>query len=449
MAVLSTQRRKPFFRVIFTLICFVIIVLFFGLEPSDDNVPYKQRGFSHEKFSNLGMGEGQCLRTFPGLTKEIDLSVARLGENGFELEKSSDDTSGLVEGRIKNNKLYIISAERRPNRDMLFERQAVLHSLHRAILTSPTPLPDAVFALSIIDSPRQNAWSFSRSNDPKIQGNYWLMPHFAFWSWPKRFIGTIDEALSKIAVVEKDMNWHSKIEKAVWRGTVWFNSLGNTQLRLKLIQATKGRDWADVQDMKWVTNGVDAENAISIEDFCKYKYIIYTEGVTYSGRLPFHQACRSIILTSPPTYLMHTTHLMRPLYSHSLPFSPSYTSSLKPSPNPRWLNSYTPENANVIFVQPDWSDLEQTIEWLRKHDDVARGIAERQRNLHVGEGGIISEAAETCYWRALIRRWAGVVREKNGTHLDSDREGDERQWGDGMRWESFVLTGATDWARVV
>lgn len=173
--------------------------------------------------------------------------------------------------------MYIISAERRPNRDMLFERQAVLHSLHRAILTSPTPLPDTVFAVSIIDSPRQNAWSFSRSNDPKVQGNYWLMPHFSFWSWPKRFIGTVDEALSKIAVVEKELGWHGKIEKAVWRGTVWFNSLGNTQLRPKLIEATKGRDWADVQDMKWVMNGVDAENAISIEDFCKYKYIIYTE----------------------------------------------------------------------------------------------------------------------------------------------------------------------------
>lgn len=160
---------------------------------------------------------------------------------------------------------------------MLFERQAVLHSLHRALLTSPTPLPDTVFALSIIDSPRENAWSFSRSNDPKVQGNYWLMPHFSFWSWPKRFIGTIDEALSKIAVVEKEQGWHGKIQKAVWRGTVWFNSLGNTQLRPKLIEATKDRDWADVQDMKWVTNGVDAENAISIEDFCKYKYIIYTE----------------------------------------------------------------------------------------------------------------------------------------------------------------------------
>ena len=57
----------------------------------------------------------------------------------------------------------------------------------------------------------------------------------------------------------------------------WFNSVGNTQLRPKLLEATKDKPWADVQNLKWVTNGVDAENALNIEDFCKYKYIVYTE----------------------------------------------------------------------------------------------------------------------------------------------------------------------------
>lgn len=35
----------------------------------------------------------------------------------------------------------------------------------------------------------------------------------------------------KIEDVERQTPWEEKIDKAVWRGTGWFNSAGNTQLR--------------------------------------------------------------------------------------------------------------------------------------------------------------------------------------------------------------------------
>lgn len=103
------------------------------------------------------------------------------------------------------------------------------------------------------------------------------MPHFSFWAWPKPFIGTVDEALDKIERIESHMPWDKKIDKVVWRGTGWFNSVGNTNLRPKLLEVTKGKPWADVESMKWETNGDSAPNSITIEDFCKFKYIIYTE----------------------------------------------------------------------------------------------------------------------------------------------------------------------------
>jgi hypothetical protein len=145
---------------------------------------------------------------------------------------------------------------------------------------APEPVPDTVFTLTILDTPLKNAWSFSRSNDPKLPGNYWVMPHFSSWSWPKPFIGTLDEALYEIDVIEEETKWEDKIDKAVWRGTGHFNSVGNIQMRPQLLDATRDKSWADVEVLKWGTNGVDAENAIGIEDFCKYKYIIYTEGIT-------------------------------------------------------------------------------------------------------------------------------------------------------------------------
>jgi hypothetical protein len=103
------------------------------------------------------------------------------------------------------------------------------------------------------------------------------MPHFSFWSWPLPFIGTMDSALRKISDIEDSTPWEKKIDKVVWRGTAWFNSVGNTNLRPKLLEVTKGKDWANVEDLVWFNNGEKAKNSIPIEDFCKYKYIVYTE----------------------------------------------------------------------------------------------------------------------------------------------------------------------------
>lgn len=167
------------------------------------------------------------------------------------------------------------------------ERNAVLSQIQRAIQTSPTPLPDITFTVSVLDTPRDHIWSFSRPSLSNDNGEYWMMPHFSFWSWPKPFIGTIDQALANIESVEKKTPWNKKIGKAVWRGTVTFNSVSNVNLRPKLLQSTKGKEWADVEQMNWANQGMAANNSIDIHDFCKYKYILYTEvgDVTWSHTL--------------------------------------------------------------------------------------------------------------------------------------------------------------------
>lgn len=48
-------------------------------------------------------------------------------------------------------------------------------------------------------------------------------------------------------------------------------------MRPKLLQVTKGKGWADVQGLELENQGMTAKNSIDIHDFCKYKYIIYTE----------------------------------------------------------------------------------------------------------------------------------------------------------------------------
>lgn len=70
---------------------------------------------SKEILDSLFLTDAQCKATFPGLTKEIDDAVA---SGPFDLKKHPADYAGLVQGRIKDGKLYIISAEKSPSRDM-------------------------------------------------------------------------------------------------------------------------------------------------------------------------------------------------------------------------------------------------------------------------------------------------------------------------------------------
>lgn len=50
--------------------------------------------------------------------------------------------------------------------------------------------------------------------------------------------------------------------------------------------------------------------------------------------------------------------------------------------------------------------------------------------------GYLSEAAEACYWRALINGWSKVARTEGNEKWDEANE---------IRWETFSLTGKTEW----
>jgi hypothetical protein len=277
------------------------------------------------------------------------------------------------------------------------------------------------------------------------------MPHFSFWAWRLPFIGSMERAGRAITKLEAELPFKKKIAKAVWRGTMWFNSVHNPRMRQNLVNVAKNKPWADVEALEWTGVGRNASNALAIEDFCRYRYIVHTEGVTYSGRFQFLQMCASVVLTPPIQWVQHTTHLVKPLFSSSLHTSAKAGSEVdshakaagggdsaaksrshawKPSARVRqaWPVEYSPREANIVFVAPDWSDLEATVQWLESHPDIAEGIGRRQRELFVG-GGYFSQAAEACYWRALLRGWAKVaVTEEMG-------------WEDkpGQTFEAFIM----------
>ncbi|RFU28056.1 hypothetical protein B7463_g8281, partial [Scytalidium lignicola] len=348
--------------------------------------------------------------------------------------------------------------ERDVSESTLQDRTASFHQIHRALLTSPEPLPDTVFALNILDNPLPGTWSYSRPvssslefdvDSPGQDNPIFPMPHFSYFSWPKRYIGSLSSALSRIATIEESTPWTEKIDKAVWRGTTWFTPAGRPEGRRRLLEVVRERDgagkvkgnmksWADIMALE-----SGKGNELRIEHFCRYRYVIYAEGVTYSGRLPYHQACASVLLSPPITYLQHTTHLIRPLFSWSLPLSSSSSVQnppSKPVPNPdvktntSFPISYPPSQANAIFVSSNWDDLEATVQYLQSHPDIGERIARNQRETFVGRG-YLSDAAEVCYWRELIRAWSSFAVV------------DEEEWEEGMLWEDYILTGKVQWDR--
>ncbi|KAI6374647.1 hypothetical protein MCOR25_003110 [Pyricularia grisea] len=399
------------------------------------------------EMQQLNLTEQECRTHFPGLAQSIDDIVA---QGPFEVRDTGD--AGPLQGRIKDGKLYIINAQRRSDlsAEMLNSRTGSLHQLHRAIVTSPEPIPDTVFSLNFQDSPLSSGSSmgYSRPADPRLRGDdhnqnrrTFLMPHFSFWAWPIRHVpgGTFDEAAAAIDEVEAGYhegdgggggggNWTNKTARAVWRGTVRFESALQPGLRRNLVQvaaraAAAGESWADVLPLNEST-------AIAIQDFCRYRYVLHTEGVAYSGRFHFLQMCRSVVLSPPLLWMQHTSHLLRPVFSASLLGRPRPAGASGARASRSWPVSFSADEANIVFVAHDWSDLPETVAWLEAHPRVAERIASRQREFLVG-GGYFSPAAEVCYWRSLIRGWSKVA------HVDPD------VWGTrlGIRFEVFSLKG--------
>ncbi|KAH7073523.1 hypothetical protein BKA63DRAFT_575763 [Paraphoma chrysanthemicola] len=382
-------------------------------------ITHQKGGKTHDR---LDLNERECRATFPGLFDDIDASIAR---GKFKLHKTDPDYKGLVQGRVLNNKLHILTSSPDTLPQILRQRTAVLSQIHRALLTSPSALPNTHFAFTVNDIPKNNSWGFARPNKMSgHEGNTWIMPSFSGWTWVKDSLGCMDDILDRIATVERvfESDWARKDARVVWRGTPWFNPLGHPNLRKDLLKATKGKNWADVA-------ALNSSNGLPIEDFCRYKYIVYTEGVTYSGRLPYHQACGSVLLMPPPEWLTTSAMLIKPIRADDLLQGFGVDVERRRREDESALSTVSSyKDANAVYIEPDFSNLGIVVELLDKYPHVANRIARNQRDLVVG-GRYLSMGAETCYWRALIRGWsqAAIV--------------DELEWGNeiGERYEAWLM----------
>ncbi|KAI9667396.1 MAG: hypothetical protein M1821_000211 [Bathelium mastoideum] len=328
---------------------------------------------------DYGLGDTQCDAAFPDMYFEID-RAASFWKSRRNITLTDVDISwkenGLVRAMIYDRQLFIIEPKYNGDGYDLRRSLAILSSIYRALVTYHGPLPNIEFSFSVSDVPDPDhfgkpIWTSCRRTDAEEE---WLMPDFGFWSWDIGLIGSYEHVRQEIAAVETD--FRQKRPLAVWRGAK------NNDLRADLLRVATGRTWSDVQEIIWAGKTFFRTKSrgqfIKMAEHCKYKYLIQTEGASYSGRGKYLQNCNSVVIMHKRQWIENHHHLL-------------ITDS---------------EQQNVVEVERDFSDLPLKMDYLLTHPLEAKRIA--NNSVMMFRDRYLTPAAQACYWRRLFRIWRDI-----------------------------------------
>lgn len=397
--------RRPLLSIC-TGILLICLILWYERSPGHDNYPLGARGVWHSKDRNkLIFDHNQCQTAFPALFDEVKRAVEGRSANRITLEELDriEPKNGYVRAMIYDQELYIIQKQ-----GGIYSRElATLQAIYRAVITSPEPLPNIEFVFNTDDIifEHEPIWAYARKAE---HDHIWLMPDFGFFSWPETHAGSVNEVQMRALEMESrdHLSWRSKVDKLLWRGATM-----GLPLRDRLLDVTRHKEWADVVALDWHNAESMSHDLKSMPQHCEYKYLVHTEGNSYSGRLKYLQACESVIIAHEMDWIQH------------------YYPLLTPHPGP---------NQNIVEIDRDFGSLEATIDYLRKNQGEAQKIA--KNSVRVFRDRYLTPAAEVCYWRNLIRGWAEVSFEPefhkvvNGT----------KTWR-GLSFADFALERRLEW----
>ncbi|KAJ5085177.1 hypothetical protein N7532_009948 [Penicillium argentinense] len=339
--------------------------------------------------SDHGMSEERCKIAFPKLFGEIEKSAALRAQSRISYAEldSREVEDGMVRVIIDKGELYIV--EFAPQPVTASRARATLNSLHRALKAVPDRqnLPSIEFIFTSEDfandpTGKGPVWSYSkRDGDDSV----WLMPDFGYWAWPEVQVGPYQEVRQRIAAIDDGetapdgtitpgLSFQDKKKQLVWRGSL----ATNPGIRTKLLKASSTKSWASVRVIDWDDETDIRYNLLPIEDHCRYMFLAHTEGRSFSGRGKYLLNCRSVVI------------------SHPLNWREAHHAALVSSG----------PDANFIEVQPDFSDLSHKIDYLIDNPLVAERVANNA--VRTFRDRYLTPAAESCYWRQLVRAYASV-----------------------------------------
>ncbi|EAW14241.1 DUF821 domain protein [Aspergillus clavatus NRRL 1] len=366
---------------------------------------------------NHGLSEEQCRVAFPKLFVEIDKSVTMRREKPVTFREvdgvSVDD--GMVRAAIYRGELYVIDYAAMP---YTYSRaKATLNALHRALMAFPDrhSLPNVEFVFTTDDFSNTPGpiWSYSKRDE---DDSIWLMPDFGYWSWPEVKIGAYKDIRRRIATVDSGtttsdgkiipgLEFKKKKKQLVWRGSV----ATNPEIRGKLLKAAQGRSWASIRVIDWDNENDIRYNLLPMEDHCRYMFLAHTEGRSFSGRGKYLLNCRSVVV------------------SHKLVWREAHHAALVASG----------PDANYVKVERDFSDLDRKISFLIDNPETAEQIADNA--VRTFRDRYLTPAAESCYWRQLIRQYAASC-DFEPVLEELTKDGTIRTRG--IPFETWILSGS-------
>ena len=86
-------------------------------------------------------------------------------------------------------------------------------------------------------------WVLDRVDDEA--GRAWLMPDFAFSSWPEPYVGAWHDFRCRADAIERNLTWADKTPLLFWRGVTM------TDGRRELVEMTDRYDWLDARSIDW------------------------------------------------------------------------------------------------------------------------------------------------------------------------------------------------------
>lgn len=357
--------------------------------------------------------DAQCTQAFPDLYHEIDRAAsywsARDGTPPISPASISLDwaADGGLQAMIIDQQVYVTFSRGVNHFPHWFQRhRATLLNIQRAVATAPEPVPNIEFSIRINDvvglddqHPDTTFWAFSRDVSNPVHDQLWTIPDFNFWVYPE-VTGSFQDFQRMALQVGGD--FANKIPKVVWRGTTAFN----TEVREALLKQSESRAWSSVASVD-EGSGSQADR-ITMEEHCRYKFAVHTEGTTWSGRLKYLLSCNSVIFIHPLRYMTHLYHLLRP----------------------------EGKDQNYVAVSRDFHDLPGKVSQLLQRPDGAQKIADNAAATF--RDRYATPAAQTCYFRKLFQAWRDVSFEPDPYRDVKGEHGTTRRIWRGMTLEEYL-----------
>lgn len=439
---------------------------------------------SPELRSALTLSQSICRAEFPLLYPQLEVLKQYWSQLGG-IKKADVDRLEEVAGRqdrwnwarvvIKGGRLWIRSY--RKGQDT--RQKALLALLNNAVLSDPAfansngtfasvngqLLPPIDLVMSAGDKDgfpgydEGPGWVLSkRINDKRAMGN-WLAPDFGFMGWPEIQAPTHAEIVDLQRKTEMEWSWERKDDRAFWRG---FPNI--YPVRKDLMDRTRAAShlpmghedaWADVFATTFGgEDGPEYRPLVALKDHCHRKYLIHSEGNSYSGRSKYLLTCHAVTIAHPLEWTQH--------------FHPALISDVR-----------DPRQNFVELPGPHFEGLEEVVRGLWDSDGRKRGsegswMKARGRGLlglqsarkiadNVRDGlrdRYLTPAAIMCYWRAALAAY-GEVQATSTWNTSNSETGPDVFPGNGdvskghslgsaggvgdISYENWNLIGAGDW----